>query len=160
MFLWWDATVCQHDWLLCQVDAVKDSNIVKVHHLLQGFCSASGHDELRVAQAKEASDLIRVHSFLPVVVGFRHSDLASKISGMLFAIALESNSLEELANKLNNIVSVTSDMGTESGATDFHCDNLHQLLPSWFLPLEINTGILGEPDAVSQDTRPGMRCGS
>eukprot|EP00969_Alexandrium_andersonii_P029888 1304337-Alexandrium_andersonii.AAC.1 len=64
-----------------------------------------GHDQARLAKASQANSLITVHSFIPVVVGFRHSDLASKIAGMMFALALESRDLDDLNRKLDNVVS-------------------------------------------------------
>eukprot|EP00969_Alexandrium_andersonii_P140380 6210607-Alexandrium_andersonii.AAC.1 len=65
----------------------------------------SGHDQARLAKASQANSLVAVHSFIPVVVGFRHSGLASKIAGRMFALALESRDLDDLNRKLDNVVS-------------------------------------------------------
>eukprot|EP00969_Alexandrium_andersonii_P187688 8292863-Alexandrium_andersonii.AAC.1 len=68
LYLWWGATVCQHDWLLCPVDAVQNDCVVRAYRLMHELARTSGHDQARLAKASQANSLIAVHSFIPVVV--------------------------------------------------------------------------------------------
>ena len=117
-----------------------------------------GREEVRQARLetrKNAISILRrnliVRVLPPSALGLRRTNLAHKAAALVHSIALETNhSLESLEAELSNVVSFTTDLGTEAGIPDFRCMSALELMPSWMRqPYETI-----EPDLAAETTEP------
>ena len=108
---------------------------------------------------QELSRWILVHTFVPVALGLRKSGLHHKICGFLHALHLAVGSITEIGNFFDTVVSITTDMGTESGLAAFHSTNCRNLMPAWLVPNEVEFDQDEMPDCRrSVPTDPTRRC--
>ena len=155
MYLWWDATPKGIDWLLSQVHIVasKDQQAYwkarqALHHRLD-MCKL---DEGDIAATKAMNECVTMHTFLPVGLGLRMGKLEHKLSAWFHALACECVDWSQLVAVCRNIVSVTTDLGTESGMVSWHTTDLEPLLPEWIVPPRMDSmlGSEEEPEGPGQ----------
>ena len=146
-YMWWDATAHKHDFLLSQVHEVQSDKMCAamslLHNLLQHHDRASGKDDSFRRNGRSLNDMIRVHTFPPVVLGLRCSSLEHKVGAFVHALTLEMGGLQGLQQWLSELVSVTSDMGTELGMAEFNMLELAHILPPWMMlqPIQDDAGL-------------------
>ncbi len=93
-----------------------------------------GQDDISEEAARDARTLaswISVYTFVPVALGLRKSSLRHKIAGFLHGLFLCTGSVDRMTEFVDDVVSVTTDLGTEAGLAEFHNSNIRTLLTPW-----------------------------
>ena len=103
------------------------------------------HCRLEVAKRLRAS--LREHTMPPVGLGRRATATEFKIRAWLHALLLEHGSDEAMAAALGSFVSLTTDLGAESGIADYECGHWRDFLGTWQdeVRLEADEEPLGSP---------------
>ena len=109
-----------------------------VNSLIRGRSDLQDHAE---AEEVDLDELVRCnelmqrslahHKQLPVAMGSGRTKLEDKTACLLHTLGLESESRTALFSHLQNVVSWTSDMGTEVQLPQFQALDLQGLLPGW-----------------------------
>ena len=143
-YLWWDSTPHGHDWLLSQIHSVRHCNLAETFDTARALLASTQNQSGRAAESEQVkqkanfvSRQISAHTFLPVALGLRSSGMANKVAALFHALFLETGSLQGIERFCESVVSVTTDMGVESGVCDFHALNVADFLPDWLLPPEV-----------------------
>ena len=144
------------DWLNSQMHYVLKTDLIKVYdawRFLVGLVdrqhqafAAAPHDgdgaqpvtqeELRLGEFRLVAERcvkagILEHTMPPVGLGRRATATEFKIRAWLHALALEHGSDEVMADALQSFVSLTTDLGAESGIADYECLRWRDFLPRW-----------------------------
>ena len=153
-YMWWDSTPHGKDWLLSQIHSVRKSSLVDVLEAARMVLVATHNQPARAAEAeriveksKFVTQHITAHSFLPVAIGLRASALPNKVAALFHALFLETGSIDGIKRFCESLVSVTSDLGTESGLCDFHATDIADFVPAWLQPPNIEADGVDEPQA-------------
>ena len=103
-------------------------------------------------RAQMLSDLHRWHTMLtlpPVALGLTRTSLVDKTSAFLYSCFLDVG-LPGMPAFLNNFVSLTTDMGTESGIADIEALTWENLMPPWLLRSQFETGCDDDVDGIAE----------
>ena len=93
-------------------------------------------EELRLGEFRLVAERcvkagILEHTMPPVGLGRRAAATEFKIRAWLHALALEHGSDEVMVDALQSFVSLTTDLGAESGIADYECLRWRDFLPRW-----------------------------
>ena len=72
-----------------------------------------------------------VHTYTPVVIGSGYANLSHKVAACLHAFMLHCGNVDALRRHVETYASWTTDLGTESGFSDYRCHDIANLLPVW-----------------------------
>ena len=164
-FLWADSSPDRHhDWLWSEQHYIKDSRLVlECFQSSKRICrwlQIAGVDPWEVPEhcrqdLKQLLDSIQHHVHTPAGLGSgkKMADLAQKSSAIAHSMSMENPDWSQLLKYLQSFVSVTTDMGTESGLTSFRV-SLANLFPSWrsLHPIEVD----GEDNDVAAPDVPNL----
>lgn len=157
-FFWADSSPQgQFDWLVIQCVAVSDLELRSVNKiwlqlwrdaqslpsLLQGLLVGGDREEAAKTlvdssdqQGKmllTAKRILAFHTFPPVTIGSKAASIEYKVRALLHGLMMESH--DDLADTLprafENVVSFTTDLGTESALSDVQAADWRQMIPSW-----------------------------
>ena len=135
IYLWWDATSKKRDYLLTKAHYILDAELMNVfdavNSLRKGEVRGDAHHPDDVISAG-----IRMLHFLPVLLGLRCTSLVQKIGALMHQLCLICACMDDIAAFFDQVVSVTTDMGTELGLAEFHSHDFRRLIPPWFEPLD------------------------
>ena len=133
------------DWLIVKVSQVRTAGLVDVMEavieLAQDTALQAWHDgedepDLPDNQIQRAELFGKILSNVttqtapPVALGQGRSALSDKAAAMLYAIFLETG-WEQMPRMLSSFVSITSDMGTERGLSDYASVDFASLMPRY-----------------------------
>ena len=102
----------------------------------------------RAALFRVLVDAIQSRTCVPAALGLNKANLEDKVSALFYSIWLETGS-ERIQTFLDSVVSVTTDLGVESGISEFNALSVQSLLPEWVTRAAI------EPDG-EQGCRSGV----
>ena len=102
----------------------------------------------RAALFRVLVDVIQSRTCVPAALGLNKANLEDKVSALFYSIWLETGS-ERIQTFLDSVVSVTTDLGVESGISEFNALSVQSLLPEWVTRAAI------EPDG-EQGCRSGV----
>ncbi len=132
------------DWLMSRQVEIDRSHLVEVW---EAAMALERQEEPHTATTDACNciltERVSLHLHAPVALGLGQMSVSHKCAALLHAMFLETPSWNALKTTLSNVVSVTTDMGTELSMPDFHCQ-LRDLLPPWMTeacaPLEPDLG--------------------
>ncbi|CAE7694010.1 unnamed protein product [Symbiodinium sp. KB8] len=143
LYAWADSSPQSgREWFMSmRAECARDSLLETYHAvntLIKGRSDLQDHAE---AEEVDLDELVRCnellqrslahHKQLPVAMGSGRTKLEDKTSCLLHTLGLESESRPALFNHLQNVVSWTSDMGTEVQLPQFQALDVQTLLPGW-----------------------------
>ena len=158
IYLWWDATSMKREYLLTKAHYVLDADLMNV------FEAANSLRKGEVCEDPVPDDVmsvgIRILYFLPVLLGLRCTSLVQKVGALMHQLCMICASLDDIAMFFDQVVSVTTDMGTELGLAEFHSQDFRKLIPPWFEPLDLedDTGALPMHQDVSRSLGTMLGC--
>ena len=91
--------------------------------------SIPGHLQL---QLRHIAAHIETHTYTPIVIGSGYANLSHKIGACLHSFMLHCGTLSALQEHADSFLSWTTDLGTESGFSEYRCLDVSSLLPSWW----------------------------
>ena len=136
-----------HDYLLSTCLMISRADLAKCSdaaRFMRGswdaFVSAytqEDHERMRdiAVQRQECGEVLKqclaVHRFIPMGLGSGASSLDHKARAIARAVLAETQSVPALRATLGQVVSVTTDLGTEAGLADMCGLSLQEILPTW-----------------------------
>ena len=107
-------------------------------------------------QLQSIATRLEVHTYTPVVIASGFSNLSHKLAGCLHSFFLHLGNLESLKSHMDSFISVTTDLGTESGLTEYRSSNVTDLLPVWIRrpPPALELDIEGDLPELEDDMEP------
>ena len=87
--------------------------------------------ELRQFHGQALQRALKKHIFPPALLGSKRASLIHKAHCMLHQLRLECGSWKDVWKYLANVVSFTTDQGTEAGLADFMAVDTLQMFPYW-----------------------------
>ena len=136
-----------HDYLLSTCLMISRADLARCSdaaRFMQGswdaFLSAytqGDHERMReiAVQRQECGEVLKqclaVHRFIPMGLGSGASSLDHKARAIARAVLSETQSAPALRAALGQVVSVTTDLGTEAGLADMCGLSLQEIVPSW-----------------------------
>ena len=96
---------------------------------------------LRNQHGMTLASCINVHRFLPMALGSGASGLEHKTTALARAIFAETQSVSDLQSVLSQVVSMTSDMGTEMFIADMAGFTLREILPTWAVDADLELDV-------------------
>ena len=138
------------DWLWIQELSVPGgAELISLYHISVGFLQAmllwqagitasTGVPEPRLVPAHLQNQLQHIaaqhqtHTYTPVVIASGYANLSHKVSACLHAFMLHCGSVEAMQQHVDSFLTWTTDMGTESGFSEYRCSNVSTLLPAWW----------------------------
>lgn len=106
----------------------------------------------RAALAKKLESLMTFTTNIPLCLGLGSTDLPAKVRCILHLMWLLSDTprLPGMQDLLARIVSVTTDMGTEMGISDYEAPSLQSCVPQWMRPPQDDARgeVVAEDDGV------------
>ena len=108
---------------------------------------------LRDEYGQTLKSCMALHRFLPMALGSGASGLEHKTTALARAMFAETQTIPALHEVLSQVVSMTSDMGTEMGIANLAGFTLKEILPSWAVDSELEPD--GEHDAFAQPQPDG-----
>ena len=115
------------DWLICESTSVCKKDLLRLAQLFVDLHSA----EDDIDPESLVSGLIESHIHPPVALGSKKSGLISKFHAFCQQLFLETGSIEYFPEWMGEVVSITSDLGTESGLSSIPPDVDPYSLLSW-----------------------------
>ena len=148
-YAWADASPAKgHEWIWFQAVVIADEQLLPAFEAVtrlvvyvQKQCNVNeasdgtdwGDDETILELLSVLHMQVRAHTFIPVALATSRADLSKKAQAVVHMLAMEARSWQALQMTLSNIISFTSDLGTESRLAGFGC-SLKSVVPSWFSP--------------------------
>ena len=100
---------------------------------------------------KELLNAITHHKCVPVALGSGKVSLEDKVACVLHSMSFECSDLRALQSHLSNIISWTTDLGTESKLPSFHTAGLANVLPC-YMSQQLESDLLDdEPEPERQE---------
>lgn len=100
---------------------------------------------------KELLNAITHHKCVPVALGSGKVSLEDKVECVLHSMSFECSELRALQSHLSNIISWTTDLGTESKLPSFHAAGLANVLPR-YMSQQLESDLLDdEPEPERQE---------
>ena len=147
-FLWADSSPDRHhDWLWCEQRNILDSMTLlscfraskQITHWLKASDDPWSVPEHCKDQLQTLLKSINHHIHTPVALGSgkKMADVAQKAAAMAHTFSLENPTWAQISAFMRSFISVTTDLGAESGLAHFRV-SLSNLFPSWrsLYPLE------------------------
>ena len=164
------------DWFQCKEQYIKDADLAKVAKAVDKLILSSNGDAMGSDDLKECNSVIaacvHVHMKAPMAKGQGCSGVEHLASCFAQCNLLEAGDVATLQRYLSEYVSLTSDMGVESGIRSFKISSIKDVLPEWYhqrdaqeVHLEADIGMDGEavaephPDAAAADPEPFLKYG-
>ena len=153
--LWWfidSSPQARRDLLLSVCDIMKAGDLIPLLQTCHRFANLRAADGEEHAHAQEAlwsklDACFERHVWPPTALGKSKSKLEDKFAAWMHSIWLDSGNAG-LQQVLDRSMTITPDMGVESGLADVMAMNTSAMLPSWTLA---NAGLLpenfGAPDS-------------
>ena len=121
------------DWLLIEYISIKDADIDKLANAFADLMLGEADPDCssdHACAAKLIKRLVDIHILIPTALGSKRSDLIAKFHGLVHALFMELSMVEELPRYMHEVVTFTTDLGTESGLASLPPDiNLAALIP-------------------------------
>ena len=158
LYFWCDSSPQGgRDWLISKHRVVSRSRVAAAA-AAANFLSATpepdpgptmqSDDEQRTCHNATLAASITEHVQVPVALGSGRTTLEHKVAAFLHSTGVECGSLSALEAMCSSIVSFTTDLGTETGISEFQCVDCSTLLPTWLTAGALQPEELGDSREV------------
>ncbi|MFM7977884.1 MAG: hypothetical protein ACKPKO_01100, partial [Candidatus Fonsibacter sp.] len=151
------------DWLVTVARCIDDDKLVAVSTVVARLVAdarraalqaavieSDDEPELQMPPLDRASlfqvvaEAVQFRTCVPAALGLNKASLEDKAAALFYSLLLETG-IERVQTFLDSVVSVTTDMGVESGISEFNALSVQSLLPEWVTSAAIELD--GEQDS-------------
>eukprot|EP00435_Cladocopium_sp_Y103_P050317 s774_g15.t1 len=139
------------NWLLSSCYYIEKGKLIETFHSVQRMirdCQSRAavggkweQDDGSVKDHKQLCMCLRKEHHIPVAMGNAAESTGNKCAALLHKWCLCVQRLSTLQKYRDSFMSFCSDMGTELGIGEFRVDNVESLMPSWLLPLDLQSDL-------------------
>ena len=126
------------DWFQCKEQHAGAKDLVKLARTVDQLTRAKEHTDLHAEELAPANlaiqNCLHVHMKLPMAKGEGCSSLEHLTSCFAQACFFEAGSIDALQRHVRECISLTSDLGSDSGIRSFKVNSPLDVLPPWLHP--------------------------